>query len=175
MSDDREIDDLQKQIRDLKEKLTEARRRRPLEPVANDLLTGADGVPVSLTTLFGDKNDLIVIHNMRRHCSYCTMWADGFNGELHHLADRAVFVVASPDDPTTQADFAANRGWQFRMVSVAGSDFRKDLRFKQKPGEFWPDFSAFHRNEDGLIVRTGRDLFGPGDDDCASWPMVDLL
>lgn len=175
MTVDSEIDDIQQQIRDLKAKLTEARRRRPTDPVLDYLLTSANGVPVNLSALFGDKKDLIVIHNMGRGCNYCTMWADGFNGEWHHLEDRAAFVVASPDDPSTQSAFAASRGWRFRMVSVAGSDFSKDLGFEAKPGEFWPGFSAFHRNDDGSIVRTGRDFFGPGDDYCAPWPMFDLL
>jgi predicted dithiol-disulfide oxidoreductase (DUF899 family) len=175
MSVDSEIDDIQKQIRDLKEKLTEARRRRPVEPVVNYELTGSDGIPVSLSTLFGDKDDLIVIHNMGRGCSYCTMWADGFNGELHHLMDRAAFVVASPDDPAVQTEFAASRNWQFRMVSVADSDFSKDLGFELNSGEFWPGVSAFQRQPDGTIVRTGRDVFGPGDEYCAPWPMFNLL
>jgi predicted dithiol-disulfide oxidoreductase (DUF899 family) len=175
MTVDSEIDDIQKQIRDLKETLSEARRRRPVEPVSDYMLTGSDGIPVSLSALFGDKDDLIVIHNMGCGCTYCTMWADGFNGDLHHLQDRAAFVVASPDDPSVQTEFAASRNWQFRMVSVAGSEFSKDLGFELNAGEFWPGFSAFQRQPDGTIVRTGRDFFGPGDDYCAPWPMFDLL
>lgn len=175
MSIDSEIDDLQKQISELKEQLTEARRRRPVEPVVDYQLIGADGVPVSLSMLFGDKDDLIVVHNMGRGCNYCTMWADGLNGDLHHLEDRAAFVVSSPDDPDTQSAFATSRGWRFRMVSVAGSSFAKDLGFEMNPGEYWPGVSAFHRQQDGTIVRTGRDFFGPGDDYCAPWPLFNLL
>lgn len=66
---------------------------------------------VRLSELFGDKQDLFVIHNMGTSCPYCTLWADGYNGVYHHLADRAAFVVASPDDPQVQARFAASRGW----------------------------------------------------------------
>jgi predicted dithiol-disulfide oxidoreductase (DUF899 family) len=175
MSIDSEIDAIQKQIQALKEQLTEARRRRPVEPVSDYQLTGSDGIPVNLSSLFGDKDDLLVVHNMGRGCNYCTMWADGLNGDLHHLEDRAAFVVSSPDDPATQTAFATSRGWRFRMVSTTGSTFAHDLGFEQTPGDYYPGVSAFHRQPDGTIVRTGRDFFGPGDDFCAPWPLFDLL
>ena len=73
---------------------------------------------VSLLDLFGDKNELFVVHNMGKSCSYCTMWADGFNGIYHHLIDQASFVVASPDTPEVQENFAAERKWRFPMISV---------------------------------------------------------
>ena len=132
-------------------------------------------MPVSLSSLFGDKDDLIVVHNMGRGCAYCTMWADGFNGVVAHLEDRAAFVVISPDEPEVQAEFAESRGWRFRMASAAGSDFTRDLGFEPEPGSYMPGFSVFHRQPDGTIVRTGRDFFGPGDDYCAPWRMFDLL
>ncbi len=65
---------------------------------------------VRLSELFGDKSDLFVIHNMGRGCPYCTMWADGFNGVLPHLEDRAAFVVSTPDAPDVQRGFAEARG-----------------------------------------------------------------
>ncbi len=90
MQADQEIDELSRQIEALKVKLTEARRRRPQEPVADQTLLGADGVPVSLAALFGDKDDLIVVHNMGRGCAYCTMWTRG---------DRAPSVAAASPLP----------------------------------------------------------------------------
>jgi predicted dithiol-disulfide oxidoreductase (DUF899 family) len=175
MDADREIDELTRQIEALKAQLSEARRRRPQEPVADHALFGADGVPVNLSALFGEKDDLIVVHNMGRGCAYCTMWADGFNGEVAHLENRAAFVVVSPDEPAVQAEFAASREWRFRMISAAGSEFNHAMGFEEKPGEYMPGFSAFRRLPDGSIVRTGRDFFGPGDDYCAPWRMFDLL
>ncbi|MEX0876185.1 MAG: hypothetical protein WD114_01890, partial [Phycisphaerales bacterium] len=38
-----------------------------------------------------------------------------------------------------------------------------------------PGGSAFHKTSDGSIVRTGHMPFGPGDDFCAVWPMLDLI
>jgi predicted dithiol-disulfide oxidoreductase (DUF899 family) len=175
MNADHEIDELSQQIEALKAKLSDARRRRPQEPVADYDLLGADGVPISLSALFGDNDDLIVVHNMGRGCAYCTMWADGFNGVVSHLEDRAAFVVVSPDEPAVQAAFAASRGWRFRMVSATGSEFTHAMGFEDKPGEYMPGFSAFHRLPDGRIVRTGRDFFGPGDDYCSPWRLFDAL
>jgi hypothetical protein len=31
------------------------------------------------------------------------VWADGFNGIYEHLADRAAFVLATPNTPQVQA------------------------------------------------------------------------
>jgi predicted dithiol-disulfide oxidoreductase (DUF899 family) len=172
---DREIVELSQQIEALKAKLSAARRRRPAEPVADYELRGTDGVPVSLSALFGDKDDLIVVHNMGRGCPYCTLWADGFNGVVPHLEDRAAFVVVSPDEPAVQASFAESRGWRFRMVSGAGSDFIGEMGYLSDDGGYLPGVSAFHREPDGSIVRTGRDVFGPGDDYCSPWRLFDLL
>lgn len=41
--------------------------------------------PVRLKDLFGDKNDLIVIHNMGASCRYCTLRADGSLRGRHGL------------------------------------------------------------------------------------------
>ncbi len=144
------------------------------EPVSDYTLTGPDGA-VPLSVLFGDRDDLIVIHNMGRGCAYCTLWADGFASALPHLESRAAFVVSSPDDPATQAAFAASRGWPFRMVSIQGSSFGRDMGFVTETGDYWPGFSTFHRRPDGSIVRVGKDFFGPGDTYCSVWHFFDLL
>lgn len=133
----------------------------------------ADGA-VGLAELFGDKEDLLVIHNMGRGCSYCTLWADGFNGLLPHLEDRAAVVLSSPDSPEVQRDFAGGRGWAYRMVSVADSPFAQDLGFKEGDS-YWPGVSAFRKQPDGTIVRVAADYFGPGDAYCGAWHLYDLL
>jgi len=60
---------------------------------------------------------------MGRSCPYCTMWADGFNGVLDHLEDRAAFALVSPDTPLAQRKFAGSRGWKFKMVLEQGDQF----------------------------------------------------
>ena len=169
-----EIQNLLEQIEELKTQLSVTRRQRQPEPVADYDLHNSDGSTVRLSELFGEKRDLLVVHNMGKGCAYCTMWADGFIGALPHLQDRAAFVLVTPDKPEVQTEFAASRNWPFRMVSGAGSDFIKAMGYEGEDG-YWPGISAFHLNDDGSIVRTGNDVFGPGDDYCAPWRMFDLL
>src|SRR5262245_24363318 len=75
---------------------------------------------VRLSELFGNKRDLILIHNMGTSCPNCTLWADGLNGIYDHLANRAVVVISSPDPPDVQQQFAQGRGWKVPMVSHQG-------------------------------------------------------
>jgi predicted dithiol-disulfide oxidoreductase (DUF899 family) len=111
---------------------------------------------------------------MGSFCSYCTLWADGFNGVLPHLEDRVPVVVISPDPPDKQRAFAESRGWRFRMVSAEKGSFIKDMGFLLDDG-FWPGASAFHKNDDGSITRISKCFFGPGDPYCAVWHLFALL
>lgn len=156
------------------EKIVQLRKQLAHPTVEDYALIGPDGTQVTLSSLFGKKEDLIVIHNMGTSCNYCTLWADGFNGLLPHLEDRAAFVVISPDDPKTQERFAQGRGWKFRMVSSKGSSFRQDMGYQSDEGVL-PGVSAFHKNDDGSITHVSNSPFGPGDDYCAAWHLFDLL
>lgn len=178
MSDaDKEIDALQNEVDLAKQRLTEARKRRPKEPVQDYVFKGLDG-EVRLSELFGDKSDLIVVHNMGTGCRHCTMWADGFVGLVPHLQDRAAFVVCSPDKPDVQKRFAAKRNWNFRMVSGHDNTFIQDMGFWREDGPYpgpWPGVSTFHRETDGSMVRIAKTHFSPNDDFCAIWPLFDML
>jgi predicted dithiol-disulfide oxidoreductase (DUF899 family) len=172
-----EIAAVQASVTAQRERLTSLRRawaKTSAEAVHDYELLDSDGTGVRLSELFGDHADLIVVHNMGRSCPYCTLWADGFIGLHKHLVRRAAFVVSSPDTPEAQREFAASRGWPFRMVSVRDSSFPSDMGFKQD-GDYWPGYSTFQRQADGSNRRVGKDLFGPGDDYCALWHMFDLL
>lgn len=171
---DHQIGELQQEWLKLGERITELRRQRPAEPVRDYTLRRSDGSDVKLSELFGDKSDLLVIHNMGRSCPYCTLWADGFNGVAKHLQNRAGFAVISPDDPETQARFAADRGWTFPLCSAQGTTFIEDMGYLKEEG-YWPGVSAFRKNEDGSIVRVARDYLGPGDAYCSVWHLFDLL
>jgi predicted dithiol-disulfide oxidoreductase (DUF899 family) len=126
-----------------------------------------------LSALFGEKDDLFVIHNMGTSCPNCTMWADGFNGVYPHLANRAAFVVASPDSPATQQRFAAGRNWRFPMISHQATSFAADMGYRAENG-FLPGVSVFKRAGDA-VLRVADTGFRPGDDFCAVWHLFDLL
>lgn len=155
--------------------LLAAIRARGPEPVEDWELRRTDGAPVRLSELFGDHNDLLVVHNMGGGCRYCTLWADGFRGIAEQLMRRSAFVLCSADEPMAAAAFAESRGWDYPVVSGHQCGFARAMGFADDTGRVLPGVSAFHREADGSIVRTGHMPFGPGDDFCAVWPLFDLL
>ena len=170
----RKIEALHKEMRDVQAAIEP-------QPVEDYVFEGQDG-PVTLSALFGDKDDLFVIHNMGTSCPACTMWADGFNGVYDHLAARAAFVLTSPNTPQVQKQFAKSRGWRFPMVSHEGNSFAKDMGYRLEHGDeegenrsrWVPGVSAFKKTGAG-IVRVSNAQLGPGDDFCTVWHLLDLL
>jgi len=167
--------ELEKQILEDKKRLTELRRQIPDEEVKDYDFINTEGSTVKLSELFGDKKDLLVIHNMGKSCPYCTLWADGFNGVVGHLEDRASFVVISPDEHEIQKDFSESRDWKFKMLSGHKSSFAADMGYSPKEGDYWPGVSAFYKTEEGTIYRSGTAPLGPGDNFCSVWHLFELL
>ena len=99
-----------RQIADLRKEMRAAQAAVEPEEVEDYVFQTADGGSARLSELFGDKDTLLVIHNMGAGCPYCTLWADGFNAVYDHLRSRAAFVLSSPDAPGQQQKFAAGRG-----------------------------------------------------------------
>jgi predicted dithiol-disulfide oxidoreductase (DUF899 family) len=174
--------DLEKRIEELgneiiakKQEFYELKRQLPRFEVPDYELLTPDGKGVHLSDLFGEKNELILIHNMGKKCPYCTLWADGFNGVFHHLESRAAFVVATPDPPEVIKAFAEIRGWKFRLVSTQPSSLKKDLGFELEDGSYYPGISTFVKDEKGVIRHVAKAYLGPGDDFCSVWYMFDML
>lgn len=172
--DHAEIERLRKEIVALQAKLRRAVSADLPEPVKDYDLRRPDGTSVRLSDLFEGRDELLVVHNMGRRCVYCTLWADGFVGLAGHLANRAAFVLSSPDEPAVLREFPSSRGWPFACVSTAGSTFTRDMGFEVGQGDFWPGVSAFRKTATG-IERTARDFFGPGDAYCGLWHLLELL
>jgi len=172
-----DMEQLDREIAERRERLNHLKRQQAARPADGYSFVGANGA-VGITDLFGEKDDLIVVHNMGRRCPYCTMWGDGLNGLAAHIQNRCALVVVSPDDPATQAEFAVSRGWRFPMVSDADGRFTRDMGYliDQEGRSYWlPGYSTFHRDADGAVRRVGSDFFGPGDMYCGAWPMFDML
>jgi len=171
-----EISKTRREIASAKSKLAKLTRKLPMQEISPDLVVRDwQGNELTISELFGDKEDLIIVHNMGRACAYCTMWADGINGVVKHLENRSAFAVVSPDSPKVQKEFAASRGWEFRMLSGEGTTFIKEMGFEDPRGGFMPGVSTFHRDGSGKIFRVSKDQFGPGDDYCVVWHFFDLL
>jgi predicted dithiol-disulfide oxidoreductase (DUF899 family) len=168
-----QVREFDEQIKALREKQRTLRIEAEPESVKDYRFSTPAGA-VTLGELFGDKTYLFVIHNMGAGCSYCTMWADGFNGVLPHLENRAAFVLTSPDDPAAQQKFKESRGWTFRMVSHKGTSFAADMGYARPGGGCLPGVSVF-KKEGGRILRVSDTSFGPHDDFCSVWHFLDLL
>ena len=161
------------EIAALRRKMRELQASVEPQEVADYAFATSDG-EVRLSELFGDKDYLFVIHNMGAGCPYCTLWADGFNGFVPHIENRAAFVLASPDDPDKQDKFKAARGWRFRMVSYGSSTFAADMGYRGADGGWIPGVSVF-KKEGGKVMRVSDTRFGPGDDFAPIWHFFDLL
>ena len=161
------------EIASIRQKIRAAQATIEPEPVADYEFETPDG-RVRLSALFGDRRDLIAIHNMGVSCAYCTLWGDGFNGVYAHLTSRAAFVIASPDPPMVQRAFAASRGWKCAMVSHQGTSFAADMGYQSRTGRWLPGVSVFRRTGTG-VVRVSDASFSPLDDYCAVWHLFDLL
>ena len=171
---EREIATLEQEATALRQRIDALHRRQPPLVLPKFTLHTMSG-DTSLSSLFDGRDELIVIHNMGPKCSYCTLWADGFNGMVPHFESRAAFVVVNNETPEDQQDFAESRGWIFTMASAKGTNFNETLGFRTADGKMVPGVSVLKRREDGSVVRVTRDVFGPGDRFCGIWHLFGLL
>jgi predicted dithiol-disulfide oxidoreductase (DUF899 family) len=169
----RRLADFRKQIAAVRAEMRKVAAAIEPQEVLDYPLQTSDG-ETRLSELFGGTPDLFVIHSMGTSCPYCTLWADGYNGIYPHLANRAGFVVTSPDPPQVQKAFAAGRGWRFPMASHLGSSFAQDMGYRSASGRWMPGISVFRR-DGARILRVSDSGCGPGDDFCALWHFFDLL
>lgn len=172
---EKKLQGIEKELEKGRQKMFRVLGKMAKMEVQDYVLKDRNNKEVKFSELFGDKQDLVLIHNMGKSCSYCTMWADGFNGIFPHIEKRAAFVLVSPDAPEVQRDFADGRGWKFKMYSGKDSPFIKDMGYQTDKGDYWPGASAFHKDEDGKISRVSKTFFGPGDYFCSVWHFFDML
>ncbi len=170
--------EIDKEIELLRKKRIEMNSIIASMDVSDYSMKDRNGKEVKLSEMFGDKSHLILIHNMGKGCSYCTMWADGFKDTYKEIEKKASFVLVSPDSPEVHKEFADSRGWNYRTYSAAGTDFIFDMGYEIRKDDkkyYWPGVSVFEKKEDGSIVRVAKDEFGPGDFYCNIWHFIDLL
>lgn len=169
----KKIEDYRRQITAIRKDIRAAQAEVEPQAVADYTFQTLDGT-VSLAALFGNHDDLMVVHNMGSSCPGCTLWADGYNGIHHHVITRAGFAVSSPETPQAQHEFAQSRGWKFRMVSHHGNTFAADMGYRAENGAWRPGISVFKRDGE-RIVRVSDAAWSPGDDFCTLYHLFDLL
>ena len=183
-------------LRDQRERVAELRRGLPRNAVATDYvfqegpadLEKNDPIrETKLSELFGDKDELLLIHFMfdpswDKGCPMCSMWADTYDTAANHVSKRASFALVAKQEIVKLRAWARVRGWQnLRLLSANDSSFISDFgmqddAFGQRPGA-----SVFRREADGSIRHTytvdasldgkfrGVDLLSP------VWHLFDLL
>jgi len=166
-----EIPELEKQIFELTAKLNELRKASAGDEVRDYEFSTIDGA-TSLLNMFGDKKQLLLIHNMGQGCRYCTLWADGFNGFLQHLESVMSVVLVSKDPPELQRQFANSRDWRFRLASHGGGDYISEQTVMDG-AENMPGAVVYERDGD-RITRKNSCIFGPGDIYCSMWSLLGL-
>ena len=121
---------------------------------------GAD--EATFETRFSDlfaagKDDLIVVHlmfgaNAESACPMCTMWADGYDGVAHHVADKTNLVLVARADIAALRAWARGRGWRrLRLLSSRDNDFNRDFGVEESADDQYPGVSVFRRQPDGVI------------------------
>jgi len=133
-----------------------------------------DGDDISLSDIFGEKEELIIVFYMGIHCKYCTLWGDNYNGIAKPLSDRSSFVVISNETPEEQNIIKKDRAWTFDMFSRKNNSFAEDLGFVGEKGNPLPGVASFRKKGNELYVHH-RSYFGPGDNYCNMWDFVSIL
>lgn len=166
-----EIQELEKKIYEMTTRLNELRKDHSGEVVQNYQFATMDG-EVTILDMFGDKDRLLLIHNMGQGCRYCTLWADGFNGFLPHLESVVSVFLVSKDPPDLQRIFANSRNWRFRLASHSGGDYIREQTVMEGQDNM-PGAVVYERSGE-RITRKNSAVFGPGDQFCSLWNLLGM-
>jgi predicted dithiol-disulfide oxidoreductase (DUF899 family) len=169
---------------------------------------GADG-PVRLSELFAPGRDSLVIYNMmfprdprddrpgpesgataelplaHGPCPSCTALIDQLEGAVEHVEPLLNFVVIAEAPVEHILAFASERGWRrTRLLSSAGTSFKRDYHAETADGAQVPMLTVFHRDGDAIRHFWSSELFyaptEPGQDPRhvgtlePSWNMFDF-
>ena len=158
---------------------------------------GPDGRE-TLSDLFDGRSQLIVKHFMlgpdwEEGCVGCSFGADQLDGQLVHLVNHDVMLVAVARAPLAKIQaFQKRMGWHFKWVSSFGSDFNFDYHvsftdedrardrafYNFELGRYMsdemPGFSVFCKDEAGQVFHT-YSVFARGTDQLGStYSLLDL-
>jgi len=166
-----EIREIEQKIRILMERLAKLQQSNRGNEVINYSFSTIEG-EINFLDLFGEKDKLLLIHNMGQGCRYCTLWADGFNGFLPHLESTISVVLVSKDTPQLQRKFANSRSWRFRLASHGGGEYIQEQSVMNDSNNM-PGAVVYERDGD-KIYRKNDCVFGPGDIYCSMWSLLGL-
>jgi len=168
----------EKEFSRLRDELSRQRRALPWEKVDKKYVFDGPKGKETLADLFAGRSQLIVYHFMfgpgwKEGCPSCSYLADGFDGNVVHLAhrDTTFAVISRAPLPEIQA-FQQRMGWCFRWLSSFGTDFNFDYQVSMSkdetgkgkvyynygltdfPSEERPGASVFYKNAAGEVFHT---------------------
>ena len=144
---------------------------------------------VRLSELFTSPTRALVVQHVMygkaqaTPCPMCTMWVDGLNAVVPHIAQNADYVVAAAADPKALRAHARARGWtNVRLLSCGDNSFQFDFDAEDQEGNQDSTVSVFTLDPDGTprhfyschprmagdIAERGIDLLSP------VWHLLDL-
>lgn len=86
-------------------------------------------------------------------CPSCTALLDNWDGAIPHVEGLGASIAAVAKAPIERvAAFAADRGWRYlKLLSAAGSSFKRDYLGEDEQGQQVPILTVFHKGSDGVI------------------------
>jgi predicted dithiol-disulfide oxidoreductase (DUF899 family) len=142
------------------ERVAALRRRLPTDTVVDDyeLVDVASGDRVRLSGLFSAPDRALILYHFMygkaqtEPCPLCTMWIDGYNAAVAHLAQNADFAIVAAAEPAAIKAHAASRGWgNLRLLSAGDTTFKFDLGSEEADGSQTEWISVFVRGADGTV------------------------
>ncbi|KAJ3047497.1 hypothetical protein HK097_011486 [Rhizophlyctis rosea] len=137
----------EKELQRLRDELAAERRALPWERIPPSKLetytftTDAANKTATLSDLFGNASQLIIVHHMwsptdETNCPSCSFFADQYNGVDVHLKHRDTSFVVVSRAPIEKLEAMKKRmGWTFKWVSQnPTSTFNQDLGVSVDPG-----------------------------------------
>jgi len=179
---DKQIKELSGQYQKLCEKMFSLYHQRPRVLMSADHeFSHPNNKKVTLSELFGDRDELMVVHNMGKNCSYCSLWADGYSGITDQIESRCGFAVINMDTPADNKFRIAQRKWTFPLLSDVSGQFTKECGFEsvQKADigtcPLKCGISTFSKEENKIYQVAYSTEYGPFDTFSPIWHMFRLL
>jgi predicted dithiol-disulfide oxidoreductase (DUF899 family) len=138
----------EKEFTRARDRLSEARRELPWEPVEKEyVFEGPDG-RATLEDMFDRRSQLVIYHAMFNPatasdnttytkdapCFVCSWWMDNFERIVVHLNHHDVTMAAVSHAPYPKlAAYHRRMGWTFPWYSSVGSDFNFDYHVSFTP------------------------------------------
>ena len=141
------------ELRAKTEEVAALRRQLPLGGVAQDYVFEGEAGPVTLSSLFGEHDTLILYSYMygpedSQPCPMCSAFLDGADGLAPHIRQRAAFAVVARCDLATLQTLAESRGWRnHRLLSAAGNSYATDYHSEMPNGAQVPMANVFVRRD----------------------------